>query len=63
MLTQLKAVIRELAYRAESIRREQAEVPPSRYDLALRNTRRSVVEAQRMARRLHGRGWDARFPG
>jgi len=59
----LWAVMRDLAERAMSIRTEQATVPPSRYDLTLRTTRRSVVEAQRLSRRLHGQGWDARLPG
>jgi len=59
----LFAAIRDLAERAEGWRIEQATVPPSRYDMALRTNRRNAVEAQRLARRLHGQGWDARFPG
>lgn len=58
----LRAIMRDLADRAMSIRREQADVPPSRYDMALRKDRMSVVQATRLARRIHGPTYDARFP-
>lgn len=58
----LKALMRDLAERAMGLRVEQATVPPSRYDMALRKDRMSVVQATRLARRVHGQTYDARLP-
>jgi len=58
----LRAMFRDLADRAASLRVEQSAVPPSRVDMAIRKDRRSAVQVLKLARQTFGQGYDRRFP-